>query len=84
MADDRMKNDDLDKQLGGTEKQGGQQAPGRQPQDDEKFGQGQQRGGQQRGGGQGTPSRGLDENDESGQGRNIGNKPGSGQGGQNR
>ena len=80
MADDRMKNDDLDRNLGGTEKQGGQQAPGRQPQDDEEFGQ--------RGGGQGSsPGRGLDENDEIGkgsQGGNIGNKPGGAQGGQNR
>lgn len=81
MADDRMKNDDLDRNLGGTEKQGGQQAPGRQPQDDdEKFGQ--------RGGGKGSsPGRGLDENDETGkggQGGNIGNKPGGGQGGKNR
>jgi hypothetical protein len=79
MADDKMKNDDLDRNLGGTEKQGGQQAPGRQPQqDDEKFGQ--------RGGGT-APGRGLDENDETGQGGrggNIGNKPGGGQGGQNR
>jgi hypothetical protein len=82
MADDRMKKDDLDKNLGGPEKQGGQQAPGRQPQDDEKFGQ--------RGGGQGSsPGRGLDEQDEFGKGEggrggNIGNKPGGGQGGQNR
>jgi hypothetical protein len=80
MADDKMKNDDLDRNVGGTEKQGGQQAPGRQPQDDEKFGQ--------RGGGQGSsPGRDLDENDEKsqgGRGGNIGNKPGGGQGGQNR
>jgi hypothetical protein len=81
MADDKMKRDDLDKNLGGSEKQGGQQAPGRQPPDDEKFGQ--------RGGGQGTPgNRPINEDDELGQGGgrggNVGNKPGGGQGGQNR
>ena len=81
MADDRMKRDDLDKNLGGAEKQGGQQAPGRQPQDDERFGQ--------RGGRETPGNRPLDEDDEISQGGgsrggNIGNKPGGGQGGQNR
>ena len=81
MADDKMNRDDLDRNLGGSEKQGGQQAPGRQPQDDEKFGQ--------RGGGQETPgNRPINEDDELGQGGgrgcNVGNKPGGGQGGQNR
>ena len=81
MADDRMKNDDLDKNLGGAQKQGGQgqQAPGRQQQDDEKFGQGGRQGTQ--------PGRGLQDDEEMNQGGgrgNPGNKPGGGQGGQNR
>lgn len=80
MADDKMKRDDLDRNLGGTERQGGQQAPGRQPEDEEKFGQR---------GGQGAPSnRPMEEDDKLGQGGsrggNIGKEPGSGQGGQNR
>jgi len=72
MADDKMKRDDLDRNLGGPEKHGGQRAPGRQPQDAEEFGQR---------GGQGAPAnRPLDEDDELGQGGSrggkFGNKPG--------
>jgi hypothetical protein len=85
MADDRMKNDDLNpdggkqagqmgKQAGQMGNQPGQQSPGRHSQDDEKFGQ--------KSGGQGTTgNRGL-EDDELGQGgrdKNIGE-----QGDQNR
>jgi hypothetical protein len=84
MADDRMKHDDLNpgggKQAGqqGQGGQGGnqpgQQSPGRNPQDDEKFGQ--------RSGGQGTGNRGL-EDDELDKGSNIGGQQGD-QGRQNR
>jgi len=75
MADDRMKHDDLNKNLGGQQGgQKGQQTPGRHQQDDEEFGK--------RGGGQGTTgNRGL-EDDEMGQGGGkSGSKPGSQQGG---
>jgi hypothetical protein len=76
MADDKMKNDDLDRRLGGAgrEDEGyGQQTPGRNPKDDRSQGQ--------RGGGMGNPSD-LDDDDDdlrSGQGSRQGNK-----GGQNR
>ena len=40
MADDKMKNDDLQKNVGGQgNKEGGQQTPGRNPQDDQSTGQ---------------------------------------------
>lgn len=72
MADDRMKKDDLDKNLGGQGgeqgRQPGQQSPGRHQQDDE-FG-----------GKQGTEKRGL-EDDELGGTGTRGNNPGQ-QGGQ--
>jgi hypothetical protein len=64
MADDKMKNDDLNKNVGGQQGQPGQQAPGRHQQDDEQAGQR---------GGQGKP--GL-EDDELGQGGTRGTNPG--------
>ncbi|HSE32259.1 MAG TPA: hypothetical protein VLA93_11855 [Pyrinomonadaceae bacterium] len=69
MADDKMKNDDLNKNLGGQQEKPGQQTPGRHQQDDEQFGQ--------RGGQGGTEKRGL-EDDELGQGGGRGgsNPPG--------
>lgn len=77
MADDKMKNDDLNKNMGGAQGNQpgqGQQAPGRQ-QGDEQFGQ---KGGGQSG--QGTPgNRGI-EDDELGQG---GGDRGTNPGGQN-
>ena len=42
MADDRMKNDDLDRNMGGTDGEDmgyGQQSPGRKKEDDDEFGQ---------------------------------------------
>jgi len=56
MADD-MKNQDLNKNMGGSEQKGGQQgqqSPGRNPQDDQSTGQrgGQEGGGQSQKGGQ--------------------------------
>jgi len=80
MADDKMKHDDLNKNLGGQQGgQPGQQSPGRNPKDDEEFGK--------RGSGQGTTEkRGL-EDDEMGQGGKSGSNPGGqqgGRGGQNR
>jgi len=73
MADDKMKQDDLNKNLGGQQgSKQKQQSPGRNQQDDEQFGQ--------RGGGQGsTGNRGL-EDDEMGQGG--GTRGGSNPGGQ--
>ncbi|MFN2532589.1 MAG: hypothetical protein ABR555_14960 [Pyrinomonadaceae bacterium] len=68
MADDRMKNDDLDKNLGSKRNQGGssgQQTPGRHKEDDEPFGQ--------RGGGQGTSGREKDYGSGAG---GHGNQPG--------
>jgi hypothetical protein len=39
MADDKMRNDDLQKNVGGQgNKEGGQQTPGRNPQDDQSTG----------------------------------------------
>jgi hypothetical protein len=55
MADDRMKNDDRDMNLGGAgQQQGdyGKQTPGRNPMDDKSTGQ---RGGGQQGAGQNPP-----------------------------
>lgn len=68
MADDRMKNDELNpgdgkragQQGGQSGNQPGQQSPGRHPQDDEPFGQ--------RGGGQGTTGNRELEDDELGRG----------------
>ena len=75
MADDKMKNDDLNRNLGGQQQGGqtGQQAPGRHQQDDEEFGK--------RGGGQGIPGNPRHEDDEMGHGGQdgkTGNKPGGG------
>ena len=40
MGDDKMRNDDLQKNVGGQgQKEGGQQTPGRNPQDDQSTGQ---------------------------------------------
>ena len=78
MADDKMKSDELNKNLGGQQGQPGQQTPGRHQQDDEEFGQ--------QGGRQGaTEKRGL-EDDEMGQGGGRGSNPGGQKpdGGQNR
>ena len=89
MADDRMKKDDLDRNMAGRQGEGagqpsqpgqpGQQTPGRNPNpEDEQFG---------KRGGQGTTPGGLEDDElnqgTGGRGGNIGNKPG-GQGGQNR
>ena len=81
MADDRMRNDDLDKNMGGAgqnKENYGQQTPGRNKQDDDlktgqRAGQGQQ--GQQ--GHQNQPGHFEDDSGTSG------NK-GAGQGGENR
>jgi hypothetical protein len=57
--DDKMKNDDLDRKLGGTGREdegSGHQTPGRNPQDDRSAGQ--------QGGKQGKEPRGRDEDDE--------------------
>ena len=57
MADDKMKNDELDRKLGGAgnEKGYGQQSPGRSEQDDDAPGQ--------KGGGRGTAGRDFDHDD---------------------
>lgn len=78
MADDRMRNDDLDKNMGGAgqnKENYGQQTPGRNKQDDDlKTGQ---RAGQGQQGHQNQPGHFEDDSGTSG------NK-GAGQGGQNR
>ena len=82
MADDRMRNDDLDKNMGGANKEHyGQQTPGRNKQDDDlKTGQrGAGQGQQGQHGKQGQQNPGFEEDDLG----NSGNK-GTGQGGQNR
>jgi hypothetical protein len=86
MADDRMRNDDLDKNMGGAGQNkenfgGGQQTPGRNTQDDDlKTGQrGAGQGQQGQHGKQGQQNQGHDEDDFG----TSGNK-GVGQGGQNR
>lgn len=70
MADDRMKNDDLDRKLGGTgreDEEFGQQTPGRNPKDDRSTGQ--------RGGSQGNEPRTDDDDDDLNTGRgNVGGK----------
>jgi hypothetical protein len=80
MADDKMKHDDLNKNLGGQQGgQPGQQSPGRHQQDDEELGK--------RGSGQGAPGNPRHEDDEMGQGGKSGSNPGGqqgGRGGQNR
>ena len=81
MADDRMRNDDLDRNTGGAgQNKGdyGQQSPGRHKQDDD-LRTGQRRTGQ---GQQNQPGQKKDEfGDDFGTGSNIGQ---GGQGGRNR
>jgi hypothetical protein len=82
MADDRMKNDDRDMNLGGAgQQQGdtGKQTPGRNPQDDQSTGQ---RGGGQQGGGQNEP-RHQDDLGQSGKTGGQGGQGGQGQGNKN-
>lgn len=79
MADDRMKNDALDKNLGGlgSEKGHGKQTPGRNMEDDEQFGQ--------KGGRQGMSERIEDDEDfDSKRSGSHGSSQGRRQGGQNR
>ena len=82
MADDRMKNDELQRNMGGAGhdegQQGGQQSPGR-------SGQGQQ-GGQQAGGKQGNFGGGQNQDDMEDDDLGAGNAQtgGQGRGGQNR
>lgn len=83
MADDRMKNDDLQKDMGagGRDDQDwkqGQQAPGRNPQGGQQ--QGGQQGGQQ---GQQKDRLNIDDDEEFGGGK-TGQQGGQGRGGQNR
>jgi len=79
MADDRMKNDDREQNMGagGSGEKHGQQSPGRSKQDDEQFGQ--------RGGGQGTTGHDMDDDEPSTQqGGRTGQTGRQNQGGQNR
>lgn len=79
MADDRMKNDDLQRDMGtGDEGQdyGRQQTLGRNPQDDRSTGAGHQ-------GGQHKEPRNMDEDDEF-DGGTAGRTGGQNRGGQNR
>ena len=75
MADDRMRNDDRERNMGGAGQQNkddfGQQTPGRKPQDDLSTGQ--------RGTGQGQQNQPKHEDDDFETGR-----PGTGQRDQNR
>ena len=87
MADDRMKNDDRQRNMGtgGREDKGfdpGQQSPGRNPQGGQQSGQ--QSGGQQ--GGQEKGNRNMEDDDEFGGGTSgqRGGQGGQGRGGQNR
>jgi hypothetical protein len=79
MADDRMKNDDLKKNMGGTgqKDQGGQQTPGRNQQEDDEFSTGQRSAGQR-----GEQGQMKDDFGTSGTSGTSGS--GAGQGGQNR
>ena len=66
MADDRMKNDDLQRNMGAGDKgqnYGGQQSPGRSGQDVGNKQAGQHAGGQQSGGQKGTKNVEDDEED---------------------
>ena len=87
MADDRMKNDDLQRNMGTSGKEGqdfGQQTPGRKGGGHE--GGGQQAGGQKGGygGGQQTEPRNFDDDDEEFGGGSMGKTGGQNRGGQNR
>ena len=83
MADDKMKNDDRQRNMGtgGREGQdfgqGGQQSPGRNPQDRQQGG-GQQQGGQKKG------NLNIDDEDELGGGGQRGGQSDQSRGGQNR
>jgi hypothetical protein len=94
MADDRMKNDDLQRNMGTSGKEGqnfGQQTPGRQGQggqdfDDEGGGHGQHVGGQKgstQGGYGGSQEPRMEDDDEFG-GGSMGQSGGQSRGGQNR
>src|SRR5215212_1348823 len=92
MADDRMKNDDLQRNMGTSGKEGqdyGQQTPGRQGGGQQSGGQhvGGQKGGQQGQGGYGgsqqNEPRNMEDDDEFG-GGSMGQSGGQGRGGQNR
>ena len=87
MADDRMKNDDLQRNMGAGDKgqnYGGQQSPGRQGQDPgNKQQAGQHAGGQQSGGGQKGTQNVEDDEEDFGAGR-TGQTGGQNRGGQNR
>ena len=95
MADDRMKNDDLQRNMGTSGKEGqnfGQQTPGRQGQGNQDFdneggGHGQHVGGQkgstQGGYGGSQEPRNMEDDDEFG-GGSMGQSGGQGRGGQNR
>ena len=95
MADDRMKNDDLQRNMGTSGKEGqnfGQQTPGRQGQSDHDFGHeggghGQHVGGQkgttQGGYGGSQEPRNMEDDDEFG-GGSMGQSGGQNRGGQNR
>ena len=76
MADARMKNDDLDRNMRGTDREDmgyGQQSPGRKKEDDDEFGQ--------RSGRQGTSGT-LDEDDDDDFGsQQGGSRGGRGEGG---
>ena len=86
MADDRMKNDDVQRNMGTGGRQDdqewnqGQQSPGRNPQGGQQSG-GQQTGGQQ--GGQKKDNLNTNDDDEFGGGK-TGQRGGQGRGGQNR
>ena len=85
MADDRMKNDDLQRNMGGTKDQEyGQQSPGRSGQGDKQGGQqaGGQGGGQQKSNyGSGQNERDMEDDDLGAGNAQTG---GQGRGGQNR
>jgi hypothetical protein len=70
MADDKMRNDDLQKNVGGQgNKEGGQQTPGRNPQDDQSTGQRPGSGNEPKRGGGGDDEQTSRHGDEGGQRR---------------
>ena len=82
MADDKMKNDDRQRNMGGSDDQDwkpGQQSPGRNPQGGQQSG-GQQTGGQQSGK---KDNLNMDDDEEFG-GGTTGQRGGQGRGGPNR
>jgi len=85
MADDRMKNDDLQRNMGGTGGEGqdfGKQAPGRTGQGGQHAG-GQQGAGKQAGGQYGAGQKGMEDDDDLGTNA-PGKAGGQTRGGQNR